>query len=118
MKPRLEIVSVDTSIYVRLKRIVYLEAAGSYTNVYALEKRGEITSYVQSRPIGTFMNLEQHGFLRVHRSFIVHKRYVSGLGRNRTLYLSAPENFKIVVPKAKWKMVKEQLSKQLVLPLS
>ena len=117
MKRRLEIVSFGNSVYVKLKRILYLKAGGSYTHIFVKEKDGTITRHLESRNLGMYMNLNKHGFIRVHRSYIINKRHVAGVGRYRTLYFTHPERFTIVVPKAKWRWVKEELSKQLVLPL-
>jgi DNA-binding LytR/AlgR family response regulator len=116
MKPRLSIVSLRTTIYYPLKRVIMLKAEGSYTTVYIKEKDGTVAIHMQSPHLGYYISLLDYDFFRPSRSYIVNQRYVYGTGRNRTIYIAMPKTYPITVPKKAWKDVKEMLNLQLVIP--
>lgn len=117
MKPKLKIITLSKGIFVPIKRLVYLLADGSYTIICVRDKGGGLTLSTQSYNLGKYLNLLDHDFIQPRNNYLVNKRYVSGIGRDRTIYLSCPNKFAIVVPKARWKAIKEQLNRQLVIPL-
>lgn len=65
----------DGSDIISVSDIIYLEGAGSYTNIF-ISNRKEIFS---SRPLKHYETLliEMPQFVRVHKSFIVNRDYIS-----------------------------------------
>lgn len=72
---RLEVHSIQGINYIPLESIFYLEASSMYTIVHSEEEETVI-----SKPLREFKYLEEAGFYRIHRSFMVNtskvKRFI------------------------------------------
>lgn len=70
--------------------IIYLEADGNYTLIHLIDRR-ELTV---SQNLGKFENLvSKHGFLKIHRSYIINPDYFRKVNRiSKTCTLSCREN--------------------------
>ena len=87
--------------------IVYLEAHGSYTQVYLGEQ-----ALLTSLPLSSFVQALPDAFLRVHRSFLVNVRRVHSLLRRENrlfLRLATPSGSEVPVSRRRERQVREVL---------
>lgn len=73
---KITITSHKGAEFVDLDQIQYLEASGMYCVFHCVQ--GDI---VVSKPLGEYEYLEEHGFYRIHRSFIVNTAFVKGINQ-------------------------------------
>lgn len=66
---KMAIRTLEGTHFVETDKIIYLEAEGTYTNIYMLENK----KIVASRPVGDFEEMlsPHHLFFRTHRSYII-----------------------------------------------
>ena len=89
----------------KYKDIAYLECKGNY--IMFIENNGKERS-IYNRPMRYIETiLSNHGFLRVHKSFIVSADYVQALKRNKlTLMIDGKETIIPIGEKYKWDVQK------------
>lgn len=75
----------DDYISVKLKNIIYCEAAGNYTFIHTIN--GE--KYLTSKHLKRIEDLiEDEAFFRVHRSTLINMRHVKNISKDATIYMS------------------------------
>ena len=104
----------EDSEFVPLKRILMLEADGNYTNVYYKDEKGVVKKELQSGNIGKLKKMLSKQFVQLRRDVIVRSSQIKGIGKSCTVYLRLGGS--VIIPKGKWKQVKELICSQLVIP--
>jgi two-component system, LytTR family, response regulator len=64
-----------------LKKIVYLEANGSYCNFY-YEQQAAVKSIMISKPMSYFESILGLNFMRIHRTYIINLKHIVSLNNN------------------------------------
>ena len=82
---------------IKHKDIIRCEADGAYTHFYTREKNERITSSVN---IGQVEQKLDSGFLRVHKSHVVNKEFVTGYSRTDGLVVTMCDGSEVPVSKA------------------
>lgn len=98
-EPRHESFHVPTQhgiMIIKHKDIIRCEADGAYTHFYTREKHERITSSVN---IGQVEQKLGSGFLRVHKSHVVNKEFVTGYSRSDGLIVNMCDGSGIPVSK-------------------
>lgn len=70
--------------YLGIEKISYLEADESYTKIYFCENMEQKTMLSSNNLSHFEKELEAHGFIRVHKSFLVNKRHVRAYQRTES----------------------------------
>lgn len=107
MKPRLALVSKDQQELVPLSKIYYLQASGSYTNVYYKPTADQVVGHKESRNLRSFLaELDEH-FIRIHRSTIVNAdKVVKIFTGSREIQLKDLNGQRLAVSRSRWAKVK------------
>ncbi len=75
----------DNYVSVKLKNIIYCEAAGNYTFIHTTD--GE--KYLTSKHLKRIEDIiEDEAFFRVHRSTLINMRHVKNISKDATIYMS------------------------------
>lgn len=75
----------DDYISVKLKNIIYCEAAGNYTFIYTVDGG----KYLASKHLKRIEDLiEDEAFFRVHRSTLINMRHVKKISKDAIIYMS------------------------------
>lgn len=92
---------VEGNISMRSDEIIYIETMGHRNTIHLSGQ-----DYHIYEKLDTFeLILKQHGFLRVHKSYLVNVRHI----RNINSYVLTLDNgIRISVPKARYKEVKQE----------
>ncbi len=78
-EPAIEVTNKGEIHFLKLEDIVYLHGEGRYTTLFTNDNR----SYVQTKNLGIFeKEIANEDFLRVHKSYIVNKKYVKAVYKN------------------------------------
>lgn len=75
----------DNYVSVKLKNIIYCEAAGNYTFIHTTH--GE--KYLTSKHLKRIEDIiEDEAFFRVHRSTLINMRHIKSISKDATIYMS------------------------------
>jgi two-component system LytT family response regulator len=90
--------------------IVYLEASGTYTYIYYISEN-QIKKILSTQNIGKFeMQLTNQNFLRVHKKYLVHIKFIESSRRNKLTLSAKNENIEILISKDRRKQILESIS--------
>jgi two-component system LytT family response regulator len=96
---RFAISSKDGMIYLHPQDVLYFEAERSYTTIYMQSGKKYVVS---NRSLSEFESmLENEGFVRIHRSYLVNQNYVTKYHRNGSNYLLMKNEIQIPVARRK-----------------
>lgn len=99
---RLKIYIKDEYRYLPFSEIVRLEAKSNYTSVFTTQKE-----YLVSYPLKEYeQQLPTERFIKVHRSHIVNKNAISGIGNSVSRYITMSSGDKIPVSRSKYLEIK------------
>ncbi|WP_428665832.1 LytR/AlgR family response regulator transcription factor [Runella sp.] len=90
---------------IAIERILYLSAGGNYTVFHLKEGEKIVTSLSLSSyaPL-----LEQHGFLRVHKSYLLNTDYLRECLNIRNHFLILPDGEKIEIARRRRSALRQQ----------
>lgn len=73
---------------IEVKDIIYMKAAGSYTEIVTFSSVNQMNRYILStRKIGDLQKeMKEHSIIRVHKSYMVNLLHVLEIGQNVVLY--------------------------------
>lgn len=74
IRPKLQLsVDLKRKLFIQIDKIIMLEADGNYTIIHLLDEE----SWVFARCINSYEDeLSKHGFLRIHKSYLINPTYV------------------------------------------
>lgn len=98
LPPRLTIHSMDGITVINIADIMYLEAAGAYT-IFYWNQSEKIISSTNLKEYESLLN--EHGFCRVHNSFLVNLRQVRKVLKEDGGYILMANNARILLSKRK-----------------
>lgn len=102
---RLKIYIKDEYRYLPFSEIIRLEAKSNYTLVYTTEQE-----YLVSYPLKEYeQQLPAEKFIKVHRSHIVNKQAISGIGNSVSRYITMNTGTKVPVSRSKYLEIKSLL---------
>ena len=92
---RISLADINGIYLIPLKRIVYLQASGPYTNFYIAGKKPTepLQLIVVSRNLGQYKRLYQHGFAQPNKSFIVNSAYIEHIASGSHLTMACVHPF-------------------------
>jgi two-component system LytT family response regulator len=93
--------------YIPLDEVEYLEADGSYVQIYCTENRSRMVS----KNLKYFENVlvENQNFVRPHRSYLVNVNFVTGYSKSEGGYLNLKNNARIPVSRERKQAILEIL---------
>lgn len=101
---KLAIATTEGTLFLPIQEIIRLEADGSYTLFHL---RGH-KKLLASRTLKDFADLlDEHRFLRVHKSHLVNRRYVRSILNTHRLLME--DDMEVDVSRRKWEEVKNKL---------
>lgn len=98
LPPRITIHSMDGITVINIADIMYLEAAGAYT-IFYWNQNEKIISSTNLKEYESLLN--EHGFCRVHNSFLVNLRQVRKILKENGGYILMANNARILLSKRK-----------------
>lgn len=107
MKPRLTLVTKDQLLPVPLTKVYYLQASGSYTNVFYTPSPNQVVGSKESRNLKSFLAELDERFICIHRSTVVNTDKVAKIfTRSREIQLKNLTDLRLVVSRSNWSKVK------------
>lgn len=66
--------------FIDYKDILLLKSDGGYTQIHYLDTLGNVLTHLESKLLKHFEeNLKQHGFIRIHKSYMVNRSFITGI---------------------------------------
>lgn len=94
----------NTKTYLKAEEICFVESRG-HRLLFVSAKDRSILGTVNGKLTETEKLLEEHGFLRIHQSFLVNMRYITKISGYR---LELEQKITLPVPKSRYKYVKNE----------
>lgn len=105
------IVNTDgISYFLEPADIVYFEASGTYTYIHYISEN-QIKKILSTQNIGKFeLLLTSHNFLRVHKKYLVHIKFIEKSRRNKLTLSANNKTIEILISKDRRKEILESIS--------